>query len=69
MNKYATIADIQIGQILIANGQRYKRLSNTCHHLMGCVKVFEAPTGERMLFPKSKDEQRVLVRDNQTFEL
>lgn len=69
MKKYATIADIMIGHYLISNGVRYYRTRNSAHPSLGGVKVFESPSGERMVFPKSKDGQRVLIRDSQTFEL
>lgn len=66
---YSTIGNIQIGQYLMANGMRYYRTKNSAHPSLGGVMVFEAPTGERMIFPKSKESQRVLVRDAQTFEI
>lgn len=69
MNNYATIKDIEINQYLTDNGQRFRRVKDSCHPTMGRVKVFEAPTGERRIFQKSKDDQRVLVIDSQTFAL
>lgn len=69
MNKYSTIGNIQIGQFLISEGNMYKRIKDSCHPTKGCVKVFETLTGQRLLFEKSKDNQRVLCVTLNSFEL
>lgn len=73
MNNYATIKDIEIGHFLIDGEKKFKRMANSSHHSLGRVRVFElqgvSENIERRLFPKSKDDQRVLVIDSQTFAL
>lgn len=68
-NIYKTIGDIEIGQKLIAGGKIYQYIRNSSHPDLGGVKVFQSEAGENRLFSKSKDNQMVIVRGANLFEI